>query len=99
MKVRLGDVLRECKRRGISFADDKAAIKKVYEGLHRTIQSIDNEKKKLHKFSNEAWDVTKQDSKLGNWIEDNLTEAEVLIDKTLGILSKTRFDLLKYINK
>lgn len=35
MKVRLGDVLRECKRRGIQFSDEGKEYEKIYKGLNK----------------------------------------------------------------
>lgn len=47
MKVRLGDVLRECRRRGISFSDEKGAYQKQIENAIKIDLAITDYKNKL----------------------------------------------------
>ena len=84
MKVRLGDVLRECKRRGIRFADDNAEAVKILIDINKVIEKL----------------VFKIDSKVvSNSVRKaNANEELVKLEKTLeeaGRLSNRLWQKLK----
>lgn len=97
MRIPVKAVLRELKRRDISFADNKAVLKKIYEGCRNIIQSIEKEGAKIHTLANDSWNVTKENQKLGDWLDKTLIEAQVLTQRAQGELAKVRRELAKHI--